>query len=162
MSTCFGTLTTRPPVASDDDFLARLYASTRADLLHLPVPAEVARAIIRHQQQLQAIGYAADFPHAEYLVLESDGVAVGRAVIDTSASGIRLVDISIAPEARRRGYAATVLRALQERGDGTGIPVTLRVRRDNAGARALYADLGFVVIAADEIAEQMCWTPPER
>lgn len=160
MTTTLGHLATRPPTPADDAFLAQLYASTRTDLLHLPVPADVAMSIIRHQQQLQAIGYAADFPGAEHLLLEHDGAPVGRAVIHASPGDIRLVDLSIAPQARRCGHASAVLRALQERAVREGRSVTLRVRRDNANARTLYAASGFVVVAQDEVSEQMCWTPP--
>lgn len=159
MTTNFAPLTTRPPVASDDAFLADLYASTRTDLLHLPLPAALAASIVRHQQQLQSIGYASGYPHAEYLLLEYEGSPVGRAVINTTPAEIRLVDLSIAPQARRRGHAACVLRALQRRALDTGIPVALRVRKDNASARALYAKHGFVVVGEDEQSEQMRWTP---
>ena len=162
MTTDFAPLTTRTPAATDAAFLAPLYASTRTDLLHLPVPADVAMSIIRHQQQLQSAGYAAGFPDAEYLLLEHQGCPVGRAVIHATPAEIRLVDISIAPEARRRGHAASVLRGLQERSSRDAVPVTLRVRRDNGGARALYAAHGFLVIGGNELAEQMSWTPPAR
>ena len=63
----FGHLAARPVLDRDGDFLARLYASTRTDLLHLPVPRDVVDAIVRHQQLLQATGYAASYPDARYL-----------------------------------------------------------------------------------------------
>lgn len=159
MTTHLGHLATRPPDQSDDAFLARLYASTRTDLLHLPVPTGVVSSIIRHQQQLQSASYATDFPNAEHLLLEHEGTPVGRAVIHQSREETRLVDLSIAPEARRRGHARAVLRALQERATHDAMSITLRVRKDNAAARALYLSHGFVATGEDEVSEQMCWTP---
>lgn len=147
----------RLPVAGDEDFLAQLYASTRADLLHLPVPAELAAAIIGHQRQLQAAGYAREFPNAQYFVLEEEEVRVGRLVIDCRAGVIRVVDLAIAPEARRRGHARSVLQGLQEQARRDGSALVLRVLRDNLGARSLYESLGFVEVSSDELALQMRW-----
>jgi ribosomal protein S18 acetylase RimI-like enzyme len=159
MTDSFGHLAARPAAAGDNDFLAQLYASTRADLLHIPVPREVVDAIIRHQQQLQGQGYAASFPQAQYLVLEHLGAPVGRLVLNEGAGELRVVDISIMPRERRRGHARAVLRGLQERALAGGAAMTLRVHRDNLNARALYASMGFVAISGDEVSEQMRWTP---
>ncbi|MDT1894250.1 GNAT family N-acetyltransferase, partial [Acinetobacter baumannii] len=52
----------------------------------------------------------------------------------------RVIDLSVAASARRRGVARAVLLALQEEVDA----IALRVRADNAAARRLYAGLGFV------------------
>jgi ribosomal protein S18 acetylase RimI-like enzyme len=158
----FEHLSARPATAGDAPFLAQLYASTRADLLHLPVPRDVIEAITRHQQQLQADGYAQAFPGAQYLVLEHLAAPIGRVVINVALGELRVVDMSIAPPARRRGHARAVLRALQQRAIDDGSTVALRVRKDNPGARKLYASLGFEVVSADESAEQMRWTPADR
>lgn len=156
----FGHLTSRTPARADAEFLADLYASTRTDLQHIPVPRDVITAIIRHQHQLQATDYADRFPHAEYHLIEHDGAPVGRAVLNRNEGELLVVDLSIARHARRRGHARAVLKALQECATREGYSLTLRVRTDNAGARALYASLGFTVVATDEIAQQMRWTPP--
>lgn len=153
----FGMVSARPPRPDDAAFLAQLYASTRRDLLNLPVPPELAAAIIGHQQQLQAAGYARDYPGARYFLLEHAGVAIGRIVLDAGAGETRVVDLAIAPEARRRGYAREVLRALQDRAQEDGRTLALRVLRDNAGARALYESLGFAEVSSDEMAIQMRW-----
>jgi ribosomal protein S18 acetylase RimI-like enzyme len=159
MTSSFGHLAARPAEPADDDFLAQLYASTRADLLHIPVPREVVDAIIRHQQQLQGQGYAASFPRAQYLVLEHLGAPVGRLVLNEGAGELRVVDISIMPRERRRGHARAVLLSLQERARACSAALTLRVHRHNLNARALYASMGFVAISGDEVSEQMRWTP---
>jgi ribosomal protein S18 acetylase RimI-like enzyme len=159
MTTSFGHLAARPAAPGDNDFLAQLYASTRADLLHIPVPRDVVDTIIRHQQQLQGQGYAASFPDARYLVLEHLGAPVGRLVLNDGGGELRVVDISIIPRERRRGHARAVLRSLQERARARSAAVTLRVRTDNPHARALYVSLGFVAVSSDEVSEQMRWTP---
>lgn len=155
--TRFGDLFARTPDTGDEPFLAQLYASTRTDLLQLPVPSNVMSAIIGHQQQLQATGYSRDYPSARYFLLEHAGVAIGRIVLNAGPCETRVVDLAIAPEARRRGYAAEVLRALQDRAQEDGRSLALRVLRDNAGARALYESLGFAEVSSDEMAIQMRW-----
>jgi ribosomal protein S18 acetylase RimI-like enzyme len=152
----------RAALPDDADFLARLYASTRIDLLYLPVPADVRAAIIRHQQQLQGQGYRATWPGAQFLVLEDAGAPVGRIVLHAAQSEWRVIDISIAPEARRRGHARAALAALQEQAARQGKAVTLRVHKDNPAARALYAALGFAPVSEDEVSEQLRWTAPQN
>lgn len=156
----FGHLAARPVLDRDGDFLARLYASTRGDLLYLPLPRQVVDAIIRQQQELQAAGYAASYPGAQYLLLEHLGAPVGRLVLNAAPGELRIVDIAIMTGERRKGHARAVLQALRERARQAQAALTLRVRRDNPGARALYMSLGFEVVAGDEVSEQLRWTPP--
>ena len=155
----FGRLAARPATDADQGFLHKLYAATRADLQHLPVPRAVIDAIAAHQRQLQAAAYAQAYPQAHCLVLEDEGVPVGRVVLNRAHADLRVVDLSIAPAMRRKGHARAVLRALQERAEQEGWSVSLRVRRDNAQARALYAGAGFRLVASDETAEQLRWMP---
>jgi ribosomal protein S18 acetylase RimI-like enzyme len=158
----FGHLAARPATEADQGFLHELYAATRADLLHLPVPRAVIDAITAHQRQLQAQAYAEAYPQAHCLVLEDAGVPVGRVVLDRTGTDLRLVDLAIVPFMRRKGNARAVLRALQERAMREGWSVSLRVRRDNAQARALYAGAGFRPVAADAAAEQLRWAPGDE
>jgi ribosomal protein S18 acetylase RimI-like enzyme len=112
-------------------------------VLHLPVPQSVRDGIIAHQQQLQSDDYRARYPGACYFIVEADGEPVGRVVIDRSFGVIRVVDLAIAPPARRRGHGRAVLAALQLQAAAQECVLSLRVRQDNHAARALYAALGF-------------------
>lgn len=153
----------RPLLAADAAFIAHLYASTRADVLHLPVPQSVRDGILAHQQQLQAVAYRARYPGAEYWIVEEGGAAVGRVVVDRGLDAIRVVDLAIAPSARRRGVARAVLAALQLQAGAQGSTLGLRVREDNHPARALYAALGFTPGAggAEGFAE-LRWAPDQK
>jgi ribosomal protein S18 acetylase RimI-like enzyme len=82
---------------------------------------------------------------AGYALVRSAGepVAVGLGVTDGPWLGI--FAMSTLPEARRRGAAKAVLRALIAWGAGRGAErAYLQVERDNGAARALYASAGFV------------------
>ena len=54
-----------------------------------------------------------------------------------------VMNVSTAPEHRRRGIASTLMRALLERIDDPEAQLTLEVRKSNAAALALYEGFGF-------------------
>ena len=152
----FGALTGRAPHASDAAFLAALYLATRPDLGALPVPRSVIEGIARHQQQLQVDEYALRYPAAETWLLTDGKAALGRVVLDWTSDTLRVVDLAVAPHARRHGVARTVLGALQDacRGQRT---MTLRVRCENVAARALYAACGFAIVRDDGATLELAW-----
>lgn len=150
----FGSLEARAPGPADEAFLEALYRDSRPDLGALPVPRSVIEGIARHQRQLQLADYAQRYPLCEtWLVLEGEG-PVARVVLDRSGGVLRVVDLSVAVPARRRGIARTVLCALQEEGSA----MALRVRADNAAARALYGQLGFTLQRTGADTLELAWS----
>jgi len=164
----FGPLSARVPAAGDAGFLASLYLSTRPDLGALPVPRAVVEGIARHQQALQREAYAQACPQAEEWIVEDGEGPAGRLVLDRRPGELRVVDLSIAPRARRRGLARALLLALQQEAREGGHSLSLRVRADNAAARSLYAGLGFEAGGAErgegqEAANrELRWRPPQK
>jgi len=142
-------LTIRPADAADQAFFAELYRSTRPDLLALVADPRYIGALVAMQQQMQVAGYRASYPDARYQVLERDGKPAGRLVTAVVEGVVRVVDIAVIPWARGRGVAGETLRRVQREAAREGRDVTLAVRADNAGARRLYAALGFVASDAD-------------
>jgi GNAT superfamily N-acetyltransferase len=70
--------------------------------------------------------------------------AIGRCVVDGRWAGFMAVEV--APAARRRGLATTVMAALARRALDEGASAAwLQVETDNDGARALYERMGFTV-----------------
>jgi len=158
----FAGLSARVPGPGDADFLAALYLSTRPDLGALPVPRAVVEGIARHQQALQREAYARACPQAEEWIVEDVQGPVGRLVLDRRPGELRVVDLSIAPRARRRGHARSVLLALQEEAGEGGQALALRVRADNAGARSLYAGLGFQALHDEGASRELRWRAPQK
>jgi ribosomal protein S18 acetylase RimI-like enzyme len=152
----FGALTGRAPHATDAAFMAALYLATRPDLGALPVPRSVIEGIARHQQQLQVDEYAQRYPAAETWLLTDGKEALGRVILDWTSDSLRVVDLAVAPHARRRGVARTVLGALQDACLGQ-CTMTLRVRCENSAARALYAACGFAVVRDDGATLELAW-----
>ena len=68
--------------------------------------------------------------------------AIGRCVVDGRWASFAAVEVD--PAMRRRGLATTVMAALARRALDEGASAAwLQVETDNAGARALYAGMGF-------------------
>ncbi|MET7480120.1 GNAT family N-acetyltransferase [Streptomyces sp. NPDC005648] len=68
--------------------------------------------------------------------------AIGRCVVDGRWAGFAAVEVD--PAVRRRGLATTVMAALARRALEEGASAAwLQVEEENAGARALYAGMGF-------------------
>lgn len=149
----FGHLDARAPEPADDDFLEALYLDSRPDLGALPVPRSVIEGIARHQRQLQHDDYALRYPFSQTWLAIEAGKPVARVVLDRSNDVLRVVDLSVAMTARRRGIARTVLRCLQQECEA----IALRVRADNLAARALYAGLGFVPVGDAGAALELIW-----
>lgn len=147
----------RPALPSDEAFLLALYRSTRADLLALLADPRYIDALIAMQQHMQAAGYRSSYPDAQYEVLELDGAPAGRLVTAAVSGAVRVVDLAVMPQARGRGVAGEALRRLQRQAAQGGRDLTLAVRKDNAGARRLYAALGFAVESEDAAVLQLRW-----
>ena len=157
----FGHLAGRREERWDEPFLAALYLAARPDLGALPVPASVIDGIARHQRALRDDDYARRYPQAARWVIEDAGKPVAWLMLAEQEEGLRVVELAVAPDARRRGVASTLLRALHDEAR----PLALRVRRENAAARALYVRLGFTLrreaapeeAAPDEAALELRW-----
>ncbi len=83
-------------------------------------------------------------PSVWFATVPGDGApaAIGRCVVDGRWASFAAVEVD--PAMRRRGLATTVLAALARRALDEGASAAwLQVEEDNAGARAMYAGMGF-------------------
>ena len=142
-------LVLRPQRASDEDFLKALFASTREHLLAaLPPDAQLRATFIDLQFKAQCQAYHRDCAGAVPEIIEIDGTAVGRWIVDRSGETVRLVDLSLMPPHRGRGIGGALLRGLLAEAAASGRRVSLSVAVDNPAQR-LYARLGFQTVARD-------------
>jgi ribosomal protein S18 acetylase RimI-like enzyme len=146
----------RPAEAADRPFLLALYRASRADLAGMLADPRYVDALAAMQFDAQVESYRRRYPDALTLVLELDGTAVGRLVTAVADGALRVVDLAVAPQARGRGVGGATLRRVQAQAAHEGRDVTLAVRPDNAGARRLYAALGFAVERRDSLL-QLRW-----
>ena len=151
-------LVVRPREPADDGFVRELYASTRwEELAATGWPDSMKRALLDQQHAAQRQHYSSVFPDAEWLIVERQGSAFGRLYLRWSETEVRIVDISLLPQARARGYGSALIRDVQRQARASRRTVALSVVEHNS-ARHLYARLGFVPvpgIGTDRM--QMLW-----
>jgi len=92
---------------ADLPFLARVYASTRAEELAAPprgIDAQKA-AFLDMQFRAQHADYQTNYPNADWLVIMRGGEAIGRLYIDRWPGQHCILDIAFLPEHRGKGLA---------------------------------------------------------
>ena len=153
------TVTLRPVTAEDEGFLYSVYASTReAELADVDWTEEDKAAFLWQQFEAQARHYREQYDGAVYDVIEVDGRPAGRLYVARWADEIRIMDIALLPENRRRGIGTGLLRELLDEGARTGKRVTVHVEQFNP-ARRLYERLGFRWARDVGVYVLMQWSP---
>ncbi len=129
----------RPMTDADLPFTLTLYASTRAEeVAQTGWPEAMQHAFLAQQHAAQHAHYQQHYQGMEWLIVERGGVRLGRLYLYQTTLELRIVDISLLPEARGQGLGGAILRDLLARGGR----VSIHVERNNP-ARSLYARLGF-------------------
>jgi ribosomal protein S18 acetylase RimI-like enzyme len=136
----------RPAGPADEKFLEALLADSRSDLTSLGLPPEAVANLLKLQFHAQRAEYQARYPRAMNEVIQLGAQPVGRCWTDLSDSELRLLDIAVLSDSRRRGVARAVLDQLCQRAASTrdaAVPIRLTVWAENVAARRLYASAGF-------------------
>jgi len=106
------------------------------------------------------MGYRAQFPDARFDIIELDGAAIGRIVVDRAGAALRIVDQALAPSFRNLGIGSAIMRALMEEAGRTRLPLRLTWRRATTPAMRLYGRLGFVPIETSAAHIELEWRAP--
>src|SRR5947199_10524164 len=94
----------RPYSADDQEFIFRLYASTRIhEIAPLGWPPAQQEAFLRMQFNAQKAWYAQAYAQADHQIIFLDGQPVGRIMVVSEPGSEHLVDIAPLPEDRGRG-----------------------------------------------------------
>lgn len=143
----------------DLPFLARLYASTRAEEMALTGwSAAEQESFLALQFRAQHSHYQAHYPEAAWLVIERAGAAIGRLYIERWGREHRIIDIALLLEARGQGFGAAVMRDLMDEAAAAGKAVSIHVEKNNP-ALTLYRRLGFEAIEDKGVYDLMEWRP---
>ena len=99
-----GSVSLRPVTTADEEFLLKVYASTReAELTQFAWAEGQKELFVSWQFGLQRQEYDTRFPDAEYYLIMIDGQPAGRIWIGRDSEQIRLLDIALLPEFQNRG-----------------------------------------------------------
>jgi ribosomal protein S18 acetylase RimI-like enzyme len=152
----------RPTGTEDEEFLLRVYASTRREELAAIPWTDVQReAFFRMQFAAQKRAYEARYPEADHRVILSNGEMAGRIMTARTDEGIQLVDISLLPEYRNAGIGGFLIGNLLADAEREGVCVNLEVLQSNP-AKHLYERLGFSKTSDHDIYSRMQWCPKNR
>jgi ribosomal protein S18 acetylase RimI-like enzyme len=149
----------RPVRATDEEFLFRVYASTREEeLAQVNWDAAQREQFLRLQFAAQTQHYTTQYPGAEFQVVLANGEPAGRLYVHRRSEEIRVMDIALLPAFRQRGLGTVLLRELLAEGARTDRPVTIHVEIFNP-ARHWYERLGFQPVAESGVYLLMEWRP---
>jgi ribosomal protein S18 acetylase RimI-like enzyme len=149
----------RVAAPEDTAFLCALYASTRREeLAVVPWPDEAKQAFLAEQFAHQDRHYRANYPGADLLVVERDGVPIGRVYVYRSPGEIRLMDIALVDAEQGRGLGSALIAELMDEARATRASITLHVEPGNP-ARRWYERLGFTLLEDRGVYHFLGWTP---
>jgi ribosomal protein S18 acetylase RimI-like enzyme len=134
-----------------------LYASTRAEELQLVAwTGDAKAAFIEQQFTAQDVAYRARYPDGKFLLIEQSGRPIGRLYLARLSDEIRVVDVTLVPDARGRGIGTALIGAVLAEAAGAGLAVRLHVEQWNR-AMGWYERLGFRRLETRGIYEFMEW-----
>jgi len=144
---------------ADLPFLARVYASTRAEELATASTwsDEQKAAFVDHQFRAQHAHYQKYYPEADWLVTRHGGEDVGRLYIERWPSQHRIIDITFLPEHRGKGFGTALLGDLLDEAAAVGKAVSIHVEKFNP-AMGLYRRLGFKCVEDKGVYDLMHWS----
>jgi ribosomal protein S18 acetylase RimI-like enzyme len=129
--------------ASDEDFLLRVYSSSRAEeMMRVPWPEEQKQAFLKMQFTAQQNHYAAAYPQARHDIIYLHDEPVGRIYVERDAERVHILDITVLPEHRGQGVGTALLRRLMDEAGASRKPVTIYVEFFNPSLK-LFERLGF-------------------
>lgn len=152
-----GMLRLRPEQDSDTAFRFALFCASQPDLALLPLAGAAHDQLMQLQFRGQAQGYRASYPDARFDIIERDGVAIGRIVVDRSCAFVHIVDQALLPAERNFGVGSAIMAALMREAGQAGRAVRLTVAAGNVAAMRLYLRLGFAPIASEPPYIAMNW-----
>lgn len=111
----------------------------------VPAMAEIERLAFSDAWPASAFRSLLRSTTARVRVAESEGAIVGYSVVMVVVDEGELANIAVAESARRGGGGRRLLEALLHEARESGVrSMFLEVRESNVGARALYAEFGFL------------------
>ena len=121
---------------NDLPFLARVYASTRAEELAVTDWSDEQKAAFLDAQfRAQHAHYQQYYPHADWLVTMRGGEDIGRLYIERWPTQHRLIDIAFLPPHRGKGLGEALLRDLMDEAAAAGKAVSIHVEKFNPAMR---------------------------
>jgi ribosomal protein S18 acetylase RimI-like enzyme len=152
-------ITLTPVTPADQDFLLRLYQSSRGDdLRELGWSEDRIGEFLEMQHEAQRNFLATDYPNMVDQIVSLDGQPAGRLAVEQRPDEIRLIDLALVPERRNHGLGTHLIQQVQEHAQSARLPLRLQVIRFSR-AVGLFERLGFIRTSETGSHFQMEWNP---
>jgi ribosomal protein S18 acetylase RimI-like enzyme len=149
------TISLRPFRQDDQEFIFKLYVSTRlGEIAELGWSEAQKETFLRMQFEARYRSYESTYGKAEHHIVEQDGRPIGRVMVLWERDFVLLVDIALLGEYRQQGIGGRLVRELIEQCNRRSVPLRLQVSKTNPALR-LYERLGFIRQAEDQMYIQM-------
>ena len=136
-------LTLRPTRADDQEFLYRLFYSVHTEKLRLvPLGEEEKTKLVELMYQGFTRHYSSLAPVSDDRLILLNNESIGRMILLQTREEIRLADLAILPEYRKRGIGSALIGQVQTESMMSKRPVRLQVAQFDR-ALGLYRRLGF-------------------
>ena len=147
----------RPAVSGDEEFLFSLYASSRGDdLRELEWDEQRIYEFLRMQYEAQQRFLESESQLADHQIVLINGERVGRVLVERRDHEIRGIDIALLSEFRNRGVGSWLITQLQSDAARARKPLRLQVIRFSP-AVTLFERLGFARTSETGTHYQMEW-----
>lgn len=108
----------------------------------VPWTLEQKQAFVLSQFKAQDSFYRTEYPKTQFLIIEQDGVPIGRLYTDHRPANIHILDIALLPKVRGQGIGTFLLKQIFTEAEQQKKAVTIFVESCNP-AKRLYERLGF-------------------
>lgn len=150
-------VTFRPAQEKDLKFLCELYQSTRRhEFEQVNWTQEQVDDFLKTQFEMQHQYYHQQWPEAHYSVIMQDRRKIGRLYKDYREDEIRVIDIALFPEHRKKGIGGKIMQDILDEAARLDKAVRIHVEKNNP-AMHLYQRLGFQKIGDAEVYDLLEW-----
>jgi ribosomal protein S18 acetylase RimI-like enzyme len=149
-------VTLRPVLPEDEQFLYELYASVRADeLAQVQWDEAQLKMFLKMQLRARDQSYLMYYPSLDDRIILLDNKRAGRLIVSRTHDCVRLVDVALLPEYRGTGIGTALIKELFAEAGETNRVVRLQVEKTNPQACRLYERLGFSITSENQTHFQM-------
>jgi ribosomal protein S18 acetylase RimI-like enzyme len=144
-------ITQRPAGPDDEEFLFKLYCTTRRkEIEALQLDPAQQEMFLRVQFVAQKFSYQAEFPEAVHNIILFEGRPAGRVMTMRMEREDRYIDLAVLPEYQNLEIGTRIIKDLIAESAKAGLPARMHVLKTNRAIR-LYERFGFVVTGEDEV-----------
>lgn len=144
-------ITTSRALAKDDEFLYKLYSSTRVEeISNWGWGVKEQEIFLQMQYHAQRNHYATQYPNPDHQIIYYEDSPIGRIYLSRDKKSITLVDISIIPNYQKQGIGTQLIQKLQDEAAQSTKNIILHVYIHNQ-AQSLYSRLGFTCKGVNDV-----------